>query len=70
MEEDIEIKIRNQKDEPVTVIAKENLYRWRNWRLTKNTMAYDKQDAHTVYFPVKLAKGAEGVVRYTVRYTW
>ena len=70
MEEDIEIKIRNQKEEPATVIAKESLYRWSNWKISKNSMAYDKQDAHTVYFPVKLAKGAEGVVRYTVRYTW
>ena len=70
MEEDIEIKILNQKDEPVTVIAKESLYRWSNWRILKNSMAYEKQDAHTIHFPVKLAKGAEGVVRYTVRYTW
>ena len=70
MEEDIEIKIRNQKDEPVTVIAKESLYRWSQWRVLKNSMAYEKQDAHTIYFPVKLAKGAEGIVRYTVRYTW
>ena len=70
MEEDIEIKIRNQKDEAVTVIAKESLYRWTNWRILKNSMAYEKQDAHTIHFPVKLAKGAEGIVRYTVRYTW
>ncbi len=70
MEEDIEIKIRNQKDEAVTVIAKESLYRWSNWKISKNSMASDKQDAHTVHFPVKLAKGAEGIVRYTVRYTW
>ena len=70
MEEDIEIKIRNQKDEPVTVIAKESLYRWTNWQISKNTQSFDKQDAHTVYFPLKLAKGAEGVIRYTARYTW
>ena len=70
MEEDIEIKIRNQKDEPVTVIVKESLYRWSNWKISKNSMAYNKQDAHSVNFPLKLAKGAEGIVRYTVRYTW
>lgn len=70
IEEDIEIKIRNQKDEAVTVIAKESLYRWSNWQILKNSVSYDKQDSHTVHFPVKLAKGAEGIVRYTVRYTW
>jgi hypothetical protein len=70
MEEDIEIKIRNQKEEAVTVIARESLYRWTNWRVLKNSLAYDKQDAHTIHFPVKLEKGAEGIIRYTVRYTW
>ncbi len=70
MEEDIEIKIRNQKDEPVTVIAKESLHRWINWQISKNSLPFEKQDAQAVHFPVKLARGAEGVVRYTVRYTW
>ena len=70
MEEDIEIKIRNQKDEPVSVIAKESLYRWTNWQISKNSLPFEKQDAQTAHFAVKLAKGAEGVVRYTVRYTW
>jgi len=70
MEEDIEIKIRNQKDDPITVIAKDRLYRWTNWRVLKHSMAYEKQDADTIHFPIKLAKGAEGIVRYTVRYTW
>ena len=31
MTEEIEVKLRNQKKEPVTVIVKENLYRWVNW---------------------------------------
>ena len=70
MEEDIEIKLRNQKDEAVTVIAKENLYRWSNWRILKGSQPHEKQDANTVHFPVKIAKGGEAVVRYTVRYTW
>ena len=70
MEEDIEIKLRNQKDEAVTVIAKESLYRWSNWRILKGSQPHEKQDAHTVHFPVKIAKGGEAVVRYTVRYTW
>ncbi len=70
MEEDIEIRIRNQKDEPVTVIAKESLYRWTNWRVLKNSTAYEKRDAHTIHFSVKLAKSAQAIVRYTVRYSW
>jgi len=70
MEEDIEVKVRNQKDGPATVIVKENLYRWTNWSITKRNQDFTKEDSRTIHFPLKLAKGAEGVVRYTVRYTW
>jgi hypothetical protein len=70
IEEDIEVKIRNQKDVATNVIVKENLYRWSNWTIkTKNT-DFEKVDARTVHFPLKIAKGAEAIVRYTVRYTW
>jgi hypothetical protein len=71
IEEDIEIRVRNQKpDEAVTVLAKENLYRWSNWTITKRTQEYTKDDSRTIVFPVRLAPKAEGIVRYTVRYTW
>jgi hypothetical protein len=70
IEEDIEVKVRNQKDEPVTVVVKENLYRWTNWQIIKKNQEFEKIDARTVHFQVRLAKGAEGVVRYTVRYGW
>ncbi|MBL8517898.1 MAG: DUF4139 domain-containing protein [Betaproteobacteria bacterium] len=70
LEEDIEVKVRNQKDEAATVIVKETLYRWTNWSITKRNQNFSKEDARTIHFPLKLAKGAEGVVRYTVRYTW
>ncbi len=70
MEEDIEIKLRNQKDEAVTVIAKENLYRWSTWAVTKKSQNFEKVDSRTIHFPVNIAKGGEAIIRYTVRYTW
>lgn len=70
IEEDIEIKVRNQKEDAVTVIVKENLYRWSSWSIIKKNQAFEKIDAHTVHFPLSIAKGSEGVVRYTVRYGW
>ena len=70
MGEDIEIKLRNQKKEPVTVIVKENLYRWVNWQITSKSHDFDKQDARTVHFPVKIAAGGEVTLRYSVQYTW
>ena len=70
MTEEIEVKLRNQKKEPVTVIVKENLYRWVNWSIAQKTHDFEKQDARTVHFPVRVAPGAEATVRYTVQYTW
>jgi hypothetical protein len=71
MEEDIEVKVRNQKrDAPVEVLVRENLYRWSNWSISRKTHALTKQDARTVHFPVRVNPRGEAVVRYTVRYTW
>jgi len=68
--EEIEVKIRNRKEEPVKVIVKENLYRWVNWRILSSSHAYDKQDARTIHIPVTVPADKEVVVRYVVRYTW
>ena len=68
--EEIEVKIRNRKEEPVRVIVKENLYRWSNWKIMSSSHAFDKQDARTIHIPVSVGADKEAVVRYTVRYTW
>ncbi|HEY4647077.1 MAG TPA: hypothetical protein VIH25_12470 [Steroidobacteraceae bacterium] len=70
LEEEIEVKLRNHKAEAVTVIVKENLYRWSNWQIKSSTHRYDKEDARTVHIPVTVAKDGETVVRYRVRYSW
>ncbi len=57
MEEEIEVKLRNHKDEPVEVIVKENLYRWTNWKVISKTQPYTKEDARTIHFP---GQGGEG----------
>ncbi len=70
MEEKIEIKIRNHKDEKVNVIAKENLYRWTGWEITEKSHPFEKFDSRTVHFPVEVEKDGEVTIRYTVVYTW
>jgi len=70
MSEQIEVRLRNHKDQPVTVEVKENLYRWVNWEISQKTHAYRKQDARTVVFPLRVAAGGEQVLRYTVDYSW
>ena len=70
LEEEIEVKVRNHKDAAVTVLVKENLYRWTNWTIKQTSQPYEKEDARTIYFPVTVAKDGEATVRYRVRYTW
>ena len=70
MEEEIEIKLRNHKTEPVDVLVKETLFRWTNWTVKSSTATYEKADARTIYFPVTVAADGEQSIRYRVRYTW
>ncbi len=70
MTEEIEVRIRNRKDEPVRVMVKENLYRWTNWKITQSSHSFDKQDARTIHIPVTVGADKEALIKYTVRYTW
>ncbi len=70
MTEQIEVTLRNHKDEPVTVEVKENLYRWVNWEIVQQSHPFRKVDARTIDFPLRLPAGGEQVLRYTVHYTW
>ena len=71
MEEEIEVKVRNQKpDEAVDVLVRETLHRWSNWSIVRRSHEFEKEDARTVHFPVRLPAKGEATVRYTVRYTW
>jgi len=70
MDETIEIKLRNHKEQAVDVIVKENLYRWVNWQITAKSHEYKKIDARTVHFPVNVPADGEVTIRYTVHYNW
>jgi hypothetical protein len=67
-EETYEISIRNHKDESVTVQVIEHLANY--WEIIKTSHDYKKKDAHTVEFPIDVAKNGEVKLTYTVRYTW
>jgi hypothetical protein len=70
MEEEVEVKLRNHKEQPVDVTVKENLYRWSNWKIISKSHDFEKEDARTIYFPVHVPKDGETTLRYRVRYTW
>jgi hypothetical protein len=68
--ETFEIRLRNQKDEPVEVIVLENLYRMANWKIEQPSQEFSKEDSHRIRFEVEIPPEGERVVTYTVHYTW
>jgi hypothetical protein len=70
MQETVEIKVRNHKEEDITVRVKEPMYRWNTWRMTGSSHDYEKLDAYNVAWDVPVEADGETVVTYTVEYTW
>jgi hypothetical protein len=70
MEEEIEVKLRNHKSASVDVMVREPLYRWTNWKILSKSHEFQKEDARTIHFPVRVPKDGEVTVKYRVRYTW
>jgi hypothetical protein len=70
IEEEIEIQVRNHKDEDVEVQVREFLFRWSNWTILSTTQSYTKDDARTITFAVKVPKNSNRTVKYRVRYSW
>jgi len=68
--ETIEVKLRNRKDVPVDVVVQERLYRWSNADIQKISHDYEMLDSRTMHIPVTLEPDEEGIVTYTVHYSW
>lgn len=70
LEEEIEVKLRNRKDEAVEVQVIEPMFRSGEWKMLRETQAHAKLDARQIQYAVRLAKNGEAVLRYRVRYSW
>ena len=70
LEEEIEVKLHNRKDEAVEVQVIEPMFRSGAWKMLRETQAHAKLDARQIQYAVRLAKNGEAVLRYRVRYSW
>ncbi len=70
LEEEFEIEVRNRKTEPVEVIVAERLYRWVNWQVVTKSHDFEKTDAQSIEFKVKIPADGTVKVKYRVRYDW
>jgi len=69
-DESFEIKVRNRKKEPVEIRVVEHLYRWVQWKIAASSIPYDKTDAKTIEFRVKVAADGQQTITYRVHYSW
>lgn len=70
IDEEIEIKIRNQKKQAVKVKVVENMYRAVNWKITDSSDEYKKDNSHRISFLVDVAPEKEKIIKYKVHYSW
>ncbi|HWL52151.1 MAG TPA: DUF4139 domain-containing protein [Chthoniobacteraceae bacterium] len=70
IDESVEIKLRNRKEEPVEIRVVEHLYRWYTWEITEHSLPFEKKAAQVMEFRVPLKAGEEKSITYTVRYSW
>ncbi len=64
-EEDIEITLRNHKNDAVTITVIERI--WGDWSILKSSHEYRKKDATTVEFDITVPADGEEVLTYTYR---
>ncbi len=69
-DEEVEIRLRNQKKVPVKVKTIESMYRATGWKILSNDADYTKDNAHQISFVSTIAPEKEAVIRYKVRYSW
>jgi hypothetical protein len=70
LDENFEIKLTNQKQQPVSVTVIEHMYRGANWEITSKSADFTKRDSSAIEFPVDVPSKGETTVTYSVRYTW
>ena len=70
LDETFEIKVTNQKQQPVNVTVVEHLYRGDNWEIRDKSTDYVKRDSRTIEFPLQVPAKGETTLTYSVRYTW
>ncbi len=70
MEEEVEVTLRNHKEEAVEVQVRESLFRWSNWEMLSSSQDFQREDARTILFRANVPRDGSTTVRYRVRYTW
>lgn len=68
LRETIEITLTNRSESEKTIIVREPLWRWSNWKIEKNSQAFKKIDVNTIEFEVTIPADEKETISYTVFY--
>ena len=68
--ETFEIRLRNHKDEAISVAVLENLYRSANWKIEGASQKYIKENSNRIRFDARVPSEGEVVLTYTIHYFW
>ncbi len=68
--ESFEITLRNHKEQDIDIKVDEKLWRYTNWEIASSSAKYEKKDASTIEYLVKVPKNGETKIAYTVKYWW
>ncbi len=67
--ETFKITVKNRSKEEKTIIVREPLWRWHNWKIETPSMDFKKVDAHTIEFSVTLQPDSTQDLSYTAFYS-
>lgn len=64
------IEVRNRKDTAITVFVDEPFGAWVSWKIDEATHEYEKRDARTARFKVRLEADSTVTIEYTATQSW
>jgi len=70
IDESYEVKLSNQKAQPITFHIIEHMNRAQNWKITDKSNDYTKRDSATIDFPIQIAAKSEATLTYSIHYSW
>lgn len=65
-----EITLTNRKEEAVTILVVEHLFRWHTWEITEKSLPFLKLSSDEIEFRVELKPDEKRSITYTVLYSW
>lgn len=67
--ETVRVDLRNSKNEPVEIEVVER-QQWPTWKVLSHSLPFEKRDASTIVFKVKVPAQGEASVRYSYQASW